>query len=55
MKGEILKEYQDCINRIEDLLEYRYRCMRKDDIRTEIMQHIDAMTANITALNKAGK
>lgn len=43
----IIEEMQECLNRIDDFLEYRYLGRTPDGIKKEIISYIDEMTTNL--------
>ena len=45
-----LKEYQKCINRIDDFLEYQYRELDNEQIKNRMTQFIDDLTVSLRKL-----
>ena len=42
-----LKSYQQCVNQIEDLFEYRYVYYTKDNLKIEVMKLIDKLAKEL--------
>ena len=54
MKDEIFSKYEQCINHIQDYLEYRYTSDDKETVRRKILNYTDNMTDEIKLIiNKA--
>ena len=50
MKDEIFSKYEQCINQIQDYLEYRYKSDSKEDVRKKIMSYIDNMSDEVNLI-----
>ena len=50
MKDEIFSKYEQCINHIQDYLEYRYTSDSKEDVRKKIMSYIDNMSDEVNLI-----
>jgi len=44
---DILNAYIEAINKIDDLMEYRYKSYTKDELKTIIMGYIDRITKEL--------
>ena len=43
----ILEQYQRCLNRIDDFLEYRYQKCSKEEMRARILNELSILTEEI--------
>lgn len=48
--GECLHFYQQAINRIDDIFEYRFKDMGPESLKTEIIEIIDQLSENISKI-----
>ena len=44
---KLLLSYMKCVNSIEDFMEYMYKSCTKEEIKKEIMAHIDELVNEI--------
>ena len=46
-----LREYQQCINQIDDFLEYRYKKYTNQEVRDIVVSYITELTEKLKAYN----
>ncbi len=47
-ENEILNSYIKCVNRIDDLLEYQYKCFTTEELRDSIISIIEVLTNELS-------
>jgi tRNA A37 threonylcarbamoyladenosine dehydratase len=51
MKSKYLEHYQQCVNEIDDFLEYRYRAYEKEEMKDYIMNCIDKLNEKLKGVS----